>query len=100
MSVVEKYFDDFDALVQLCQREPEKVEQLRQQLIAKQNNADNKLAFLQYQFSVEQRLRLITSPEEKQQFIQQQLARNVERLKRCVSQLETSCETIDKIVKP
>ncbi|HEY9042141.1 MAG TPA: DUF3135 domain-containing protein [Rheinheimera sp.] len=99
MPVVEDYFDDFAALVRLCQQEPEKAELLRQQLIAKQHNAGDKLALLQYQFTVEQRLRLISSPEEKQLFIQQQLARNVERLEHCVAQLQSSCDTIAKIVK-
>ena len=99
MLAVEEYFDDFEALVRLCQQEPEKVEQLRQLLIAKQDNTGNKLAFLQYQFTVEQRLNLIASPEEKQLFIQQQLARNVERLEHCVAQLQSSCDTIAKIVK-
>lgn len=99
MPVVEDNFDDFATLVRLCQQQPEKAEQLRQQLIAKQHNAGDKLALLQYQFTVEQRLRLISSPEEKQLFIQQQLARNVERLQHCVAQLQSSCDTIDKIVK-
>lgn len=99
MPVVEDYFDDFAALVRLCQQQPEKAELLRQQLIAKQHNAGDKLALLQYQFTVEQRLRLISSPEEKQLFIQQQLARNVERLEHCVAQLQSSCDTIAKIVK-
>lgn len=99
MLAVEEYFGDFEALVRLCQQEPEKVEQLRQLLIAKQDNTGNKLAFLQYQFTVEQRLNLIASPEEKQLFIQQQLARNVDRLKQCVLQLQASCDTIDKLAK-
>ena len=99
MPVVEDYFDDFAALVRLCQQEPEKAELLRQQLIAKQHNAGDKLALLQYQFTVEQRLRLISSPEEKQLFIQQQLARNVERLEHCVAQLQSSCDTNAKIEK-
>ena len=99
MPVVEDYFDDFAALVRLCQQQPEKAELLRQQLIAKQHNAGDKLALLQYQFTVEQRLRLISSPEEKQLFIQQQLARNVDRLKQCVLQLQASCDTIDKLAK-
>ena len=99
MSVVEDYFDDFAALVRLCQQEPEKAELLRQQLIAKQDNADKERALSQYQFTVEQRLNLMSSPEEKQRFIQQQMVRNVERLQHCVAQLQSSCETIDKVVK-
>lgn len=99
MPVVEDYFDDFAALVRLCQQEPEKAELLRQQLIAKQDNADKERALLQYQFTVEQRLRLMSSAEEKQLFVQQQLLRNVERLQQCVAQLHSSCETLDKLLK-
>ncbi len=100
MSEVQEYnFTDLNQLIQLCKQYPEKAALLRQQLIERQSNDANRLSLLQYQFVTEERLRLLTSAEDKQLFIQQQLAQNIQRLQGCLTELEQSCKNVSNLVQ-
>ncbi|NRQ42067.1 DUF3135 domain-containing protein [Rheinheimera sp. YQF-2] len=92
-------FTDFNQLIQLCKQYPEKAELLRQQLIERQSNDANRRSLLQYQFVTEQRLKLLTSAEAKQLFIQQQLAQNIKRLQICLTELEQRCKNVTNLVQ-
>ena len=100
MSEVQEYnFTDLNQLIQLCKQYPEKAALLRQQLIERQSNDANRLSLLQYQFVTEERLRLLTSAEDKQLFVQQQLAQNIQRLQGCLTELEQSCKNVSNLVQ-